>query len=334
MASNIPTGFYKQSSPAIAYKRKLEKLGESSEKRMKTINGSFSANDSLSDTSTDDISGNRILSTIENTPGKTTSGSKAQRKVLRKITNFSEQLRDEVRQRLIDQDQLINAMQEEIQTMRAELNEFRNTQVNQNNKVVEKIPNELSSKVHDIYKTFEGDNLWTFVNNIRFDNQVNTPVTQKIISTVLDSTDEYNAKIIRAACGRYFSHLKRTVMDITTMSPTKYSEREKSRRQSSRRSRLFMRRKKKVVNAGLSDIEKSIWNLSTLECMTDEETDDDDPNAFVIHKLPWRSDTLDNIIIKIDQVQTNNGGNAHKVRKIGDFSSRNPSSSIAKELVI
>jgi len=107
-----------------------------------------------------------LSASVENTPGKTTSGSKAQRKVLRKITNFSEQLRDEVRQRLIDQDQLINAMQEEIQTMRAELNEFRNTQVNQNNKVVEKIPNELSSKVHDIYKTFEGDNLWTFFNNI------------------------------------------------------------------------------------------------------------------------------------------------------------------------
>ena len=68
--------------------------------------------------------------------------------------------------------------------------------------------------------------------------------------------------------------------------------------------------------------------------MTDEETDWEDANAFIIHKLPWVTSQLDLIIGKIDAVNLNNGPNAHKIRRIGEATMRLPYSVLDREAVI
>lgn len=95
-----------------------------------------------------------------------------------------------------------------------------------------------------------------------------------------------------------------------------------------------MRRKKKVGNAALSEEEKRLWGLASADCMTDEETDEEDPNAFIMHKLPWRTDQMDMIIAKIDAVDSNNGANAHKIRRIGEATMRLPASILDREIII
>eukprot|EP00111_Clytia_hemisphaerica_P013456 TCONS_00039506-protein len=146
--------------------------------------------------------------------------------------------------------------------------------------------------------------------------------------------DPNDTDVIRVACRRYFNHQKRDKRKKDTMTPEQLQSDIKLNRSSSRRTKTYQRRRKIGFQMDLEGEELELFNLiKGGELMTDEESEYEDgveTGRLIVRKLAWRSQKLDDLIIKID---TENPLKAVKGRIVGELSQHEPPIGVDERLI-
>ncbi|XP_066927809.1 uncharacterized protein C14orf93 homolog [Clytia hemisphaerica] len=149
-----------------------------------------------------------------------------------------------------------------------------------------------------------------------------------IIEDVAPFDPPYPVKLIKRACSRYFSHLKRAKKMQELLSPEQLEVKARQARVASRRSKLCKRRQKMGQGMDLNEEEKLLLSDLRAELMTDEESEVDEigNKTLVRRRLTWRNEPLEELIVKLDASRSSARGVMS--RNEGAPSTRQPSVSI------
>ncbi|KAL5509108.1 hypothetical protein EMCRGX_G004397 [Ephydatia muelleri] len=154
-----------------------------------------------------------------------------------------------------------------------------------------KLPRELCAKVRSTYNALNLE----FKIDERFLSPNNQRATDALIDQVYsDAGGLYTIKDIKRAVHRYYESRRRLGIEELPDRQEKAAEQRKKRKYRARQQRSYDRRRKFVREA-----EMRYWEHISPACMT-EESDSEQGERIVTHQLMWRSEFLNQFLMKLD----------------------------------